>query len=135
MIRPTPTVLLADDEKLIRKLLRLALERRGYQVLEAADGQRALALSRKHDGPIDLLLAGVRLAKMDGIALADAVEAEREGVKVVLMSTEAHRPGPRRIVQKPFAVWALLNELDTELERKPAGRENPVERSRARNGF
>ena len=58
------TILIADDEEKIRELLRLYLEKDGYQVLEAADGQSALSLLEKEQ--IDMALLDVMMPGMDG---------------------------------------------------------------------
>ncbi|MCP5118708.1 MAG: response regulator, partial [bacterium] len=63
------TILLVDDEKIIRTLVRVALEQHDYHVLEAGSGRRAIAVARKHSGPVDLLLAELSLPRMSGVEL------------------------------------------------------------------
>ena len=58
------TILVADDEKEIRELLRLYLENAGYRVLEAEDGQQALDILRRNK--IDLCLLDIMMPKIDG---------------------------------------------------------------------
>ena len=58
------TVLIADDEKEIRDLLRLYLEKDGYQVLEAEDGRAAVSILEKEE--VDLALLDIMMPKMDG---------------------------------------------------------------------
>lgn len=63
------TILLVNDERISRTLLRVALERRRHEVIEASSGRRALALARRRQGPIDLLVAELSLPKTDGLEL------------------------------------------------------------------
>ena len=58
------TILVADDEKEIRELLRLYLENSGYKVIEAEDGQQALDILRSEK--IDLCLLDIMMPKVDG---------------------------------------------------------------------
>ena len=58
------TILIADDETEIRELLRLYLEKVGYHVLEAADGQSALSLLEQEE--IDMALLDIMMPKVDG---------------------------------------------------------------------
>ena len=79
-------VLLAEDEGLILTIARMALEREGYFVLAAENGEEALAASREFPGSIHALVADVRMPKMSGIELREQILAERPGIKVILMS-------------------------------------------------
>jgi len=80
------TLLVADDEVSIRKLVRDTLEPLGYSIIEAADGQEALELSRRTDEKISLLLTDVVMPKMNGKKLAKALLKEKPAVKVLYMS-------------------------------------------------
>ncbi len=103
-------------------------------MLEASDGNRALALARGHGGPIDVLLADVSLPKLNGFELAERLESERDGLKVMLMSAAPCAGRERRVLRKPFEVPALLTELDTEAARKPPQRAEPALSVKAGNG-
>ena len=81
-----PTILLVDDEKILRTLVRVALERRGHQVIEAQTGRRASTLARRHQGPIDLLVAELTLPRMSGLALAESLAAERPEMGTLFLS-------------------------------------------------
>ena len=80
------TILLAEDEHVVRTVVRETLERRGYTVLDGGDGPSALALAAEHDGPIDLLLSDVSMPGMNGLELAERLRQLRPGVRVLLMS-------------------------------------------------
>jgi len=79
-------ILVADDEAMLRNLIRTVLRREGYEVLAAADGKEALELSRAHKGPIDLLLTDVTMPHVDGISAYRRISAERAHIKVLFMS-------------------------------------------------
>src|SRR5262245_52796557 len=80
------TVLLADDEDLVRGFVRLVLERQGYCVLEAPGGDEALALCEQFEGPIHLLVTDVVMPRMNGRELAKRVRDMRPETKVLYVS-------------------------------------------------
>ena len=59
-------ILLAEDEVVVQNVARIILEREGYFLLTAHDGQEALEISRHYPGPIHLLLTDVLMPRMDG---------------------------------------------------------------------
>jgi two-component system cell cycle sensor histidine kinase/response regulator CckA len=80
------TILVIEDEVTTRRAIVDSLEPLGYQVLEAADGQKALAIFEQREGQIDLVLSDVVMPEMGGKALFRALKQRYPGVKVVLMS-------------------------------------------------
>ncbi|HEX2251020.1 MAG TPA: ATP-binding protein, partial [Gemmatimonadales bacterium] len=80
------TVLVVEDEPLVRSLAVRALRDQGYRVLQAEDGPAALAAARSHDGEIHLLVTDVVMPGMNGKELADRLSAERPGVRVLYVS-------------------------------------------------
>ena len=80
------TVLVVEDEALVRTTTERILERSGYRVLVAASGHEALALVEQHDGPIDLLLTDVIMPRMNGRQLADEMVKVRPGIRVLFTS-------------------------------------------------
>jgi CheY-like chemotaxis protein len=89
--RPTPatgaeTVLLVEDEAIVRQLVAEILEAGGYAVLQAGDGPSALELLRRHTGRVDLLVTDVVMPGMSGPDVAAAVAAMRPGTEVLYMS-------------------------------------------------
>jgi CheY-like chemotaxis protein len=73
---PSQTVILiAEDDVIIRNFVRVVLEKQGYFVLTACDGEEALALSRQYPGNIDALLSDVVMPKMDGLILREETPA------------------------------------------------------------
>ena len=80
------TVLLAEDEDSVRLVATAALERRGYRVLAAADGDSAIAIARAFPGRIDLLVTDVVMPGMNGRELAEQLERMRSGLRVLFVS-------------------------------------------------
>src|SRR5437667_338113 len=84
--KPELVILVADDEPLVRNLVGAVLSDAGYRVLDAADGEQALEVSRQYDGSIDFLLTDITMPKMNGIELSLRIVQERPGIKVLMMS-------------------------------------------------
>lgn len=80
------TVLLVEDDDSVREVIRLILQSLGYSVLEARGGAEALELSASFRGPLDLLLTDVVMPGMNGREVAEAVDKQRPGVKVLYVS-------------------------------------------------
>jgi len=80
------TILLVEDDPQVRAVLRTILRRAGYEVLEAPGGEQALLTSREHAGRIHLLVTDLVMPGMNGREVAERVEAERPGLKVLYMS-------------------------------------------------
>jgi CheY-like chemotaxis protein len=84
--RPSPTILLVEDDDAVRGLLQHILDRERFVVLTAGDGPSALALARTHSGPIDLLLTDISMPRMTGRELADLIHVDRPDLPVLFMS-------------------------------------------------
>jgi two-component system cell cycle sensor histidine kinase/response regulator CckA len=80
------TILLADDDPTTVTLLKKLLERSGYRVLPAGDGEEALRICREHEAEIDLLVIDVIMPKMSGTALAKHVHAFRPNLPILFIS-------------------------------------------------
>jgi CheY-like chemotaxis protein len=111
-----PTVLLAEDEPALRRLVVLMLQEHGYEVLEAANGGEALELAERHDGPVELLLTDVVMPAITGPELAKRLRGVRPGINVLFMSGYNDRRSARHDVEqgevgvllKPFTPDELL---------------------------
>jgi len=127
--KPVPgkrTILLVEDEPGLRRPVRMLLERIGYTVLEAADGNEALALWRKHPAEINLVYTDVVMpGGPTGIELADQMLAEEPGVKVIITSGYnadtfglANLTGTSRVfVPKPCPAPNLLSLIQKCLQQ------------------
>ncbi len=80
------TVLVVEDEEMVRNLAVRLLERRGYQVLATSSGGDAIVLAERHHGPIDLLLTDVVMPHMNGRELVERFAEIRPGIKVIYTS-------------------------------------------------
>jgi DNA-binding NtrC family response regulator len=110
--------LVADDDPMVRDFARAALEKAGYFVICAGDGEEALALSRKHPGAIHALVSDVQMPKLDGFGLREQILRERPAIKVLLMSGQAaNLAGELPFLRKPFGFESLklsVNQLLSE---------------------
>lgn len=117
-----PTVLVVDDEKAHRLMLRAHLEDAGYQVLEAADGEMALQLSGAQ--PVDLVLMDVIMPRMDGMSLLPQIKAMMPEVPVLMMTAygsiesavSALKAGAADYLTKPLDVEEVLIKVERQLE-------------------
>src|SRR5262249_47980490 len=109
------TVLVVDDQEVVRDVIRLTLERAGFTVLEASSPNAALDLVRT-DQPIDLLVTDVVMPEMDAFELADRVACEVPGVRILYTSgyTDAGAEGP--FIQKPFTPAQLVEKVESVLD-------------------
>ena len=113
------TVLVVEDEAAVRSLMVDVLRRRGYRVLEAAEGTEALRLAAEHDGALDILVTDVVMPGMSGNDLARRLEAERPGLRVLYVSGYSDEDvGPRvaggppqGFLQKPFTPEILARRI------------------------
>ena len=84
---PQPkTVLIADNDPLVRQLLSRVLIGEGYCVLEAANGTEALTIARQHPHPVDLVVADVMMPEMDGFGLAAQLARDHPDIKVLYVT-------------------------------------------------
>jgi two-component system cell cycle sensor histidine kinase/response regulator CckA len=118
------TILLVEDEEPVRRLLAYILRHRGYQVLDAAGGDEALALFAQHGDSIHLLLTDMVMPKMSGRELCERLRTIRPGLKVVFMSgytddvlvrTGAMSPG-MSFLQKPLRPDTLTAKVRAALD-------------------
>jgi CheY-like chemotaxis protein len=119
----TETLLLVEDDSLLRSLLGPVLRSCGYTVLEAADGREALAVSERHPGAIDLLISDVVMPHVGGRELAARLVAARPQMRVLFLSGYAAEglvpPGVQAsFLQKPFASTSLAHKIRQVLDRK-----------------
>jgi DNA-binding response OmpR family regulator len=92
-LRPL-TVLIAEDDHLLRVLLMTVLRRQGYRVFQAADGIRAVRLLAEED--VDVLLLDVNLGSDDGVSLGYELRAQHPELPIALMSGDSSEPEAMR---------------------------------------
>jgi PAS domain S-box-containing protein len=86
VVKGSETILLVEDDALVRELVRTVLHNGGYTVLEARHGHEALTIARQHPGSIDLLVTDVVMPQMSGRKLAEQLSQARQQIKVLFMS-------------------------------------------------
>jgi CheY-like chemotaxis protein len=82
----TETILLVEDDELVRGIASTILRQAGYSVLDAADGESALRICRQHEGTIHMALTDVVMPGMSGRVVADRLKELRPGLSVLFMS-------------------------------------------------
>ena len=125
MLTGQETVLLTEDEDSVRVVATAALERRGYRVLAAADGESAIAISRAFPGHIDLLVTDVVMPGMNGRELAEQLEMMRPGMRVLFVSGYTDDAvlwkgvslDGRALLQKPFTSLELARRVRVMLDQ------------------
>jgi CheY-like chemotaxis protein len=120
--RSKTTILLVEDDEIMRKMTRKLLQQHGYEVVEAADGKAAVEWVKTHDSEIDLLLTDVVMRGLSGPELATQLGKLRPSMKVMFMSGYtgeliANHEGlsGSTLLEKPFTRATLLNTLSDAL--------------------
>ena len=133
--RTFQTVMVVDDEEVVRIIMVQVLQDNGYTVLEASDGLEALRIAKEHTGRIDLLLTDVKMPGMNGLELAARLLSNRPEMTVLYVS--GHADSTRQIqlqegqfiiepganfLHKPFSPDGLLQKVRHVMEHsaKPA---------------
>src|SRR5262245_39544203 len=108
MLPERKQILVVDDEPNLRRVLSAQLERDGYDVHTAEDGEQALALLKEHH--IDLVISDLRMPKIDGMELLRRVQSSEDPIPVVIVTAhgtvdnavEALKTGAFDYITKPF---------------------------------
>ncbi|MBX3462101.1 MAG: MASE1 domain-containing protein [Planctomycetes bacterium] len=119
------TILLVEDEPLVRELVQRTLARAGHVVLAASDGPTALAQAHQHPGRIDLLVTDVVMPGLGGRDVARQVAEHRPGLPVLFISGftgdggDLPLGGHAHLLHKPFTAQALLAAVHELLQTTP----------------
>ncbi|MEK7703514.1 MAG: ATP-binding protein [Myxococcota bacterium] len=125
LVRGNETVLVVDDDELVRQLVTTVLDALGYRVLSASDGPSALTLLQQPGENIDLLLTDVVMPTMHGVELAERSVRRQPSLKIAFMSgyADGHLP-PRaaqrlgaELLEKPLTPVALARFVRAQLDR------------------
>jgi PAS domain S-box-containing protein len=115
LLRETATVLVVEDDDLVRSITYRTLLNEGYIVLEAGNSVEAITLSQTFDKKIDLLLTDVIMpGGMDGIELANRLRQQRPAIKILFMSgytQDSLAEFDTEFLQKPFSTQGLLQRV------------------------
>lgn len=122
-------VLLADDHDVNRQVLRRRLERRGYRVVEAADGEQAL--TRFSERLPDIVLLDLSMPKKDGKAVFSQMRAQPRGARVPIVALTAHAQaeveqsclamGFDAFKTKPVEFAELIQTIEAFVAKAPDG--------------
>jgi len=123
MSAPAAKVLVVDDERPIRKLLRMGLTAQGYEILEAPDGKSSLELLAQKP---DLVVLDLGLRDIQGLDLLRMIRARNESVPIVVLSSRSDEPGKVEAldlgaddyVTKPFGMDELLARMRAALRHQ-----------------
>ena len=114
------TVLVVDDEALIRMIVKKVLGKAGYTLLEADSGASAIAQAGAHPGTIDLLLSDLQLPDIRGTEVYDTLKKTHPAMRVLFMSGFGAQDSARadselgdHFLQKPFS----LSDLEEAVSR------------------
>lgn len=126
--RTRARVLVAEDEPQVRAVAVRTLTAAGFEVLEASDGARALAVFKARTAPVDVLVSDVLMPELSGPELARAVRALDPDIGVVFMSgyseamlsTSASEFAGAAFLAKPFAPQTLVDAVRERLRQGPA---------------
>ena len=121
------TILLVDDEEAVRKVLSFPLERDGYTVVQAADGEEAL--ERFGDQPVDLVVLDIMLPKLDGLEVCKQLRA-RSSVPIIMLTARDDELdkvlglelGADDYITKPFSIREFRSRVRALLRRARAPR-------------
>jgi two-component system, cell cycle sensor histidine kinase and response regulator CckA len=120
--RGPETILLVEDEDVVRAPLRRILEGAGYHVLCASNGLDALEIAAAHVGRVDLLISDVIMPHMGGRELVDRLTMERRDIKVLFISgyagdaTDGSELGAYPYLQKPFSTTVIRSKVREVLD-------------------
>ena len=121
------SILIVEDEQMLRELAREILQDSGYQILEAASGREALAVWQQHVGKIDLLLTDMVMPEgVSGVELAERLVADTPELKVIFMSgytsedvsPELLQRTNASFIQKPYGQAELIKIIRDCLDRE-----------------
>ncbi len=120
----TETILLAEDDEVVRTLATRILENRGYTVISAQDGEDAINLYNDNVEKIDLVILDVVMPKLNGQAVYEAIKAIRPEIPILFSSgyspnsdiTEFIKKAGTYLIQKPFIPNDLLRMVRNVLE-------------------
>ena len=123
------TILLLEDDREVSKLLSVVLQRQGYTVLQASNGDEARRIGERHEGPVDLVLSDVVLGNETAASVVAALRARRPQAPVLFLSgfpleglfergllePGFMAAGSASFLQKPFSPDALIREVESVL--------------------
>ncbi len=128
----SPTILLVDDEESIQKLLRYPLERDGYRVVQARDGEEAVSRFREED--VDLVVLDLALPRLDGLEVCRRLRAQAT-VPIIMLTARDEEVdkvvgleiGADDYITKPFSIREFRSRVKAHLRRARLAQGPPPE--------
>lgn len=128
------TVLVVDDDEVIRMFIKHALERKGIKVLESDDGDVAVTMVRRHQD-IDLVILDLLMPKMNGLDAYREIRQIRPGLKCIVSTgdidneycAELSSMGVRAFLKKPYYIEDLYRSIASVNGMAEGGKETPPE--------
>ena len=122
---PNLTILVVDDEVRMRKLIKDFLTKKDYNILEAEDGEKALAVYKENKSKISLILLDVMMPKLDGWSVLRQIRQENESLPIVMLTARAEEQdelfgfelGATEYISKPFSPKILVARVEAILKR------------------
>ncbi len=120
----TETILVVEDEELLRELIHISLEGNGYTVLTASNGEEAIEVYKQNQQKIALVLSDLGLPILSGREILKKLRAHNPAIKFIMATgytdpgerSEIFRDGAKEIVQKPYNMNDLLNKIRDVLD-------------------
>jgi CheY-like chemotaxis protein len=124
--RPLETILLVDDDPVVRAVASRLLRRSEYSVLEASGGMEALRILREQERSVDLMLTDILMPDLNGWELSELVRAEFPAVRILYMSgfadaetVRARALSESNFLPKPFGLESLTQAVQNVLHPGP----------------
>lgn len=124
-------VLVIDDEAEVRKIVRLALEKNGYDVVEAEDGEKAIETIRSGDNPLltDVIICDVRMPKINGVEAVAFFREQFPSVPIIVLTgypdmqlaTSFIKQGVMEYLVKPVEKEKLVETVDKAMASRGSG--------------
>ncbi|WP_339452722.1 response regulator [Pseudomonas sp. EA_5y_Pfl2_R50] len=121
MSTPAPTILVVEDDDIVRMLIIDVLEELEFSVLESDGSEQALAFLKDPAATIDLMMTDVGLPGMDGHELATEARKLRETLPILFASGYAETlavPADMHVIGKPFSIDQLRDKVKSILDAK-----------------
>jgi two-component system cell cycle sensor histidine kinase/response regulator CckA len=135
MPRGNETILLVEDEPMVRAFASTTLQAQGYRVIEAEDGEAAAQIVRMQVEPIHLLITDLVMPRLSGVALANQFQTLYPQAAILFISGYADKsvphqgetPGDLPFLRKPFSAAALAHRVRETLDLRFASGYRPAQ--------
>ncbi len=115
-------IMIVDDEEDVREVMKVQLEGKNFKILEAGDGEEAIAVMKKEDHMVNvgLIICDIRMPKVDGVECVDYLRREAPGIPIVVitafpdteLATSLMKKGIKDFLVKPVEREKLIGVVD-----------------------